>query len=155
MSGRRIADGDLAKRVEDGKVARPTESARFSAALASPRGVLISIPLLVILVGVSLTFVGQRALEDTSMSMARDRFVEQSTFASERLAFALLRAENVLDRLSEVQRERTSNQPPDELALVMRDLITGRAGMTQIYVGYPDGTYQGVYTADDGSVRYQ
>ena len=155
MSGRRIADVDLAKRVEEGKARRPTESARFSAALASPRGVLISIPALVILVGVSLTYVGQRALEDTSLSMARDRFVEQSTFASERLAFALLRADNVLDRISEVQRERTSNQPADELALIMRDLITGRAGMTQVYVGYPDGTYQGVYTADDGSVRYQ
>src|SRR5688572_2433674 len=104
MSGRRIADGDLAKRVGEGK-ALPTKSSRFGTALASPRGVLIAIPLLVLLVGVSLTFVGQRALEDTSLSMARDRFVEQSTFASERLAFALARAEFVLDRISEVQRE--------------------------------------------------
>jgi serine/threonine protein kinase len=117
--------------------------------------VLITVPLLVALVGISVTIVGQRALGDTSLSMARDRFVEQSTFASERMAFALGRAEYVLDRVSEVQRERTSNQSADEFALVLRDLITGRAGMTQVYVGYPDGTYQGVYTADDGSVRYQ
>jgi serine/threonine protein kinase len=155
MSGRRIADVDLAKRVEDGKERRPTESSRFGAALASPRGVLIAIPLLVLFVGASLTLVGQRALEDTSLSMARDRFVEQSTFASERLGFALLRADNVLDRISEVQRERTSNQPADEFALMMRDLIVGRAGMTQVYVGYPDGTFQGVYVTDDGSLRYQ
>ncbi|HEX6273885.1 MAG TPA: protein kinase [Polyangiaceae bacterium] len=155
MSGRRIADGGLAGQADGAIPPRPSESARFSAALASPRGVLIAIPLLVAFVGVSLTLVGQRALEKTSLSMARDRFVEQTAFAGERMAFALGKGDAVLDRVREMQKGRASADPADGLALVLRDLIAGRSGMTQVYVGYPDGTFQGVYIADDGLLRYQ
>jgi serine/threonine protein kinase len=155
MSGRRIADGGLAGKAEGAVGARVSESARFSAALASPRGVLVAIPLLVAFVGVSLTLVGQRALEQTSLSMARERFVEQTTFAGERMAFALSKGDAVLDRVREMQKGRSSSDSADGLALVLRDLIAGRSGMTQVYVGYPDGTFQGVYIADDGLLRYQ
>jgi serine/threonine protein kinase len=155
MSGRRIADGGLAGRPEGAARSGVNESARFSAALASPRGVLIAIPLLVAVVGVSLTLVGQRALEVTSLSMARERFVEQTTFAGERMAFALSKGDVVLDRVREMQRGRSATEPADGLALALRDLIAGRSGMTQVYVGYPDGTFQGVYIADDGLLRYQ
>ena len=140
---------------KQGKGPRPSESARFSAVLASPRGVLVTVPLLVVLVGVSLTFVGQRALERTSLSMARERFVEQTTFAGERMAFALSKGDVVLDRMRDLQKDRTSAEPTQAFALALRDLIAGRSGMTQAYIGYPDGTFQGVYIADDGALRYQ
>jgi serine/threonine protein kinase len=109
--------------------------------------------LLVVFVGVSLTLVGQNALGNTSRSMARDRFVEQTAFVSQRMAQALEQAEPVLDRMR--QLGKGSSEPPESYALVLRDLIVGRPGMTQAYVGFPDGTYQGVYKDDDGVVRFQ
>jgi len=117
--------------------------------------VLLTVPLLVALVGVSLTLGGQNALGRTSLSMARDRFVEQTTFVSQRMGQALEQAEPVLDRMRELGKDRSSSESADSYALVLRDLIAGRAGMTQAYVGFPDGTFQGVYIADDGILRFQ
>ncbi|HWP08196.1 MAG TPA: protein kinase [Polyangiaceae bacterium] len=116
---------------------------------------LLTVPLLVALVGVSLTIVGQNALGRTSLSMARDRFVEQTTFVSQRMGQALEQAEPVLDRMRELGKDRSSSEAADSYALVLRDLIAGRAGMSQAYVGFPDGTFQGVYIADDGILRFQ
>ena len=116
---------------------------------------LLTVPLLVALVGVSLTIVGQNALGSTSLSMARDRFVEQTAFVSQRMAQALEQADPVLDRMKELGKDRSSSESADSYALVLRDLIAGRAGMTQAYVGFPDGTFQGVYLEDDGILRFQ
>jgi serine/threonine protein kinase len=155
MSGRRIADGGVAGPAGAAERPNASEPARFGMALASPRGVLITVPLLVAVVGISLTWVGQRALERTSLAMARDRFVEQSAFIGERMGFALGKGDVVLDRLRELTKGRKSTDSPDAFALALRDLIAGRSGMTQAYVGFPDGTFQGVYIADDGALRYQ
>jgi serine/threonine protein kinase len=155
VTGRRIADGGVATRVDQSGTVRKSEAARLSQALASPRGVLLTVPLLVALVGVSLTIVGQNALQSTSLSMARDRFVEQTTFVSQRMAQALEQAEPVLDRMKELGKDRSSSEAADAYALVLRDLIAGRPGMTQAYVGFPDGTFQGVYLEDDGILRFQ
>ncbi|HEY3253116.1 MAG TPA: serine/threonine protein kinase, partial [Polyangiaceae bacterium] len=91
----------------------------------------------------------------TSLSMARERFAEQTSFTGHRIAQALEEAEPVLDRLSELVRTRPSSAPGSEIADVLRDLITGRPGMAQTYVAYPDGTFQGVYLAGDGVVHFQ
>jgi serine/threonine protein kinase len=155
MSGRRIADGGVESPLEGAKQTRASEGPRLSAAIASPRGVLVTVPLLVVLVGVSLTLVGQNALEETSRSMARERFVEQMAFAAERLSFALSKADPVLQRMHELQNGRKSTDPPEAFARSLRDLIAGRSGMTQAYVGFPDGTFQGVYVAEDDELRYQ
>ena len=155
MTGRRIADGEVAFPGEVSGTVRKSEAVRLSAALASPRGVLLAIPLLVGFVGVSLTFVGQNALGSTSLSMARDRFVEQTAFVSQRLTQALEQADPVLDRMRELGKDRTATEPAESYALVLRDLIAGRPGMTQAYVAYPDGTFQGVYLEDDGILRFQ
>ena len=154
MSGRRIADGGVASPHEQ-QAPRTSEGLRLSAAIASPRGVLVTVPLLVVLVGVSLTLVGQNALEDVSRSMARDRFVEQMSFAGETISFALSKADPVLQRMHELQDGRTSTDSPDVFARALRDLVAGRSGMTQAYIGFPDGTFQGVYVADDGELRFQ
>ena len=155
MTGRRIADGEVATPGDVSGAIQKSEAERLSAALASPRGVLVTIPLLVGVVGVSLTLVGQNALGNTSLSMARDRFVEQTVFVSQRLTQALEQADPVLDRMRQLGKDRTSDEPAESYALVLRDLIAGRSGMTQAYVAYPDGTFQGVYLEDDGILRFQ
>ncbi|HEV8550454.1 MAG TPA: hypothetical protein VGQ57_15525, partial [Polyangiaceae bacterium] len=155
MTGRRIADEEVATRVDTSGTVRKSEAARVSAALASPRGVLLTVPLLVAFVGISLTIVGQNALGSTSLSMARDRFVEQTAFVSQRMTQALEQAEPVLDRMRELGKDRASTEPAESYALALRDLIVGRSGMTQAYVAFPDGTFQGVYLEDDGILRFQ
>jgi len=116
--------------------------------------VLLTVPLLVGVVGITLTLVGQRALEQTSLSMARDRFAEQSSFTSHRIAQALEQAEPVLDRLREVAAKPASADG-SAVALVLRDLIAGRPGMSQAYIAYPDGLFQGVFIESDGALRFQ
>lgn len=155
MPGRLIADKKVAGPTQGAADSFDRERSRFGTALASPRGVLLTVPLLVAVVGVTLTLVGQRALERTSLSMARDRFAEQSAFTGYRIAQALEEAEPVLDRLREVSRNRSSSDPSADLALVLRDLVTGRPGMAQSYIAYPDGTFQGVYLAADRTVHFQ
>jgi serine/threonine protein kinase len=155
VTGRRIADGDVANRVGDSKEAGPSRVSRVGTALASPRGVLITVPLLVALVGIGVTLVGQHALENTSLAMARDRFVEQTASASQRMTQALEQADPVLDRIAELQATRSSSSPTLEFALVLRNLVAGRPGMTQAYAAFPDGTFQGVYVHDDGQLRFQ
>ncbi|MEI9952088.1 MAG: serine/threonine protein kinase [Pseudomonadota bacterium] len=156
MQGRLlIADDQLASPAKSASESIERERSRLGAALASPRGVLLTVPLLVAVVGVTLTLVGQSALEQTSLSMARERFAEQTSFTSHRIAEALEEAEPVLDRLRELAQSRASSDAGTEIANVLRDLTTGRPGMAQAYVAYPDGTFQGVYLAGDGAVHFQ
>jgi serine/threonine protein kinase len=156
MSGRLIAGEGIPTSTGDiALTQRRAGISRFGAALASPRGVLLSVPLLVALVGVTLTLVGQNALMDTSVSMARDRFVEQTSFASSRIAQALWQAEPVLDRMHVLAESADPEHPSDAIALALRDLIAGRPGMTQAYIAFPDGSFQGVYMESDGILRYQ
>jgi serine/threonine protein kinase len=152
MSGRLIAD-DAVERANQEPVRVSREVTSFGRALASPRGVLITVPLLILFVGVTLTVVGQRALADTSLSMARERFGEQSAFASQRIGQALEQADSVLDRMRDL--ERKPEDATDDFALALRDLIAGRPGMTQAYTAFPDGTFQGVYLESDGILRFQ
>ena len=152
MARRLIADELRAPADEPRDSLRP-DASRFGKALASPRGVLVTVPLLVALVGVTLTLVGQQALADTSLSMARERFGEQSAFAGHRIAQALDHSDAVLDRMRDLGRR--SDEAPDAFALALRDLVAGRPGMTQAYTGFPDGTFQGVYMESDGVLRFQ
>ncbi|MEI9937078.1 MAG: serine/threonine protein kinase [Pseudomonadota bacterium] len=150
-----IADNKVASPAKSASESVEREGSRFGAALASPRGVLLTVPLLVAVVGITLTLVGQHALEQTSLSMARDRFAEQTSSTGHRIAEALGEAEPVLDRLRELARNRASSDGGADLANALRDLITGRPGMAQSYIAYPDGTFQGVYLAPDGVVHFQ
>ena len=67
--------------------------------LASPLGVLLTIPLLVIAVGLAFILLGRSTTRDASMSMARHQLAEQANAVQNDVAFALDQADPLLGRL--------------------------------------------------------
>ena len=76
--------------VIDPKTPASLELSRWSTLLASPRGVMILVPALVLALGVTLTVIGQAALGATSKTMAKSRFVERTSSVSIRVEEALI-----------------------------------------------------------------
>ncbi|HSC85728.1 MAG TPA: protein kinase, partial [Polyangiaceae bacterium] len=118
---------------------------RVGTVLASPLGVLITVPGLVVLVGLFYTLAGQMALRSAMLSMAEERFRQRTEHVSGNLEEALLHADVVLERLDDYAHAGGAKFDFKPLALVLRDLTLGRPGMTQAYIGYPSGEYYGVY----------
>ncbi|HEY4107025.1 MAG TPA: hypothetical protein VGM44_24160, partial [Polyangiaceae bacterium] len=105
-----------------------TRSARFGAAIASPLGVLTILPLLVAAVGLILTLVGQRALTNSNLTMARDRIDEETTLVARSIGMALEQSDPILDRLGAIARAHDSTKPYTAVAQSLRDLMQGRPG---------------------------
>lgn len=142
----------------------PTERG-LTALLGSPRAVMIVLPLLILLVGVTLTLIGQTALTVTSKKMAERRFVTQTSSLSLRLASALGQAEPILDELSRIAPEDQDKSSEGKekgeatrllgVAREMSSLLVGRAAITQAYIAYPDGRFlSAAHTVEDGA-RFQ
>src|SRR5262245_23584317 len=101
MSGPRIGDQEIAASIGR-KSTVTTVGERFGAALASPLGVLLVIPGLVVALGVFLTMLGQSALRESSSELGRARFAEQTGFVARSIAAALANADPTLDRMREL-----------------------------------------------------
>jgi serine/threonine protein kinase len=154
MTTQRIGDRDLGREATK-TLGGQSRWARLSAAIASPTGILTLLPLLVASIGLLLTFVGQRALRESNLSMAGDRIREETTLLARTIEGALEQADPVMDRLAAVAREHDPIQPYDETAHSLRDLMQGRPGVSYISISYPDGTFQGAYRDSDGQIRFQ
>jgi serine/threonine protein kinase len=154
MPSARIGDRDLRQESakQTGKLSR---LATLSTAIASPVAVLTLLPLLVALVGLFLTIVGQRSLRDSNLSMAADRIDEETTLLARGISAALEQSDPVMDRLSSLARDHDSIKPYDRVAHSLRDLMQGRPGVSYISVSFPDGTFQGAYRDEDGTIRFQ
>jgi serine/threonine-protein kinase len=151
----------LAKRVADREIAGPLSSEthapglgeRLGAALASPIGVIIIVPGLVALIGIFLTVLGQNALRESTSTLGRDRFAEQTHFAARGVAASLAHADPLLDRMHELAVTWTPLDPPGPLAHELRGLMQGRAGVAYASVSFPDGAFRGLYL-DHGQLRF-
>lgn len=121
----------------------------------SPRAVMISIPLLVGVVGVFLTLVGQQALRASNVSSTDARLAEQAQLVASSIRDALAQADPILDRVAELARDHGPEQPFDRIAHTLADLIRGRSGVTYVSVSFTDGTFQGAYLDADEVVRFQ
>ena len=155
MSTQRIGDGKLehTAALESGRVSRLS---RFSAAIATPLGVLTILPLLVAAIGLFLTLVGQRALRDSNLSMARDRIDEETSLVARNIGIALEQSDAILDRLGALARKHDPSEPYELTAQSLRDLIQGRNGVSYVSISFPDGTFQDAYRdVDDGEIRFQ
>lgn len=137
------------KKQRSNKVTRGRHATRLGAALASPIGVMLIVPSLVVLVGVLSTFVGQRALIKTNLSAVEELLTETTRSASHRLERTLFQTESVLGRLEDVARHCDPSHP-DTTRGVLRDLFIGRPGLTQLYIGYADGRFLGMYEDSEG-----
>jgi serine/threonine protein kinase len=138
-------------RTKDSRVGAPPPL-RFARLLASPIGVLVTIPLLVIAVGVGILLVGRNATSSASTTMARRQLTEQASAVQSQVAFALDQASPILERL----RVLASPQRPVEDALVrLHDLVIGRPGVSYASISFTDGTFRGAYLGEGGRVEVQ
>src|SRR6478735_7739061 len=132
-----------------------SHAARFSAAIASPIAVLTLLPLLVASVGLFLTVVGQRSLRDSNLTMASERIDEETTLLARGISAALEQSDPVMDRLGVLARDHDPIKAFDRVAHTLRDLMQGRPGVAYISISFPDGTFQGAYRDQDGTIRFQ
>ncbi|HEX7842221.1 MAG TPA: hypothetical protein VF469_32335, partial [Kofleriaceae bacterium] len=124
---------------------------RLARALASPIGVLITIPALVAAVGVGILLVGRDATRSVSDQMARRLLTSTASSVQSDVAFALDQAGPVLEQL----RALADPARPLEDALVrMHDLVVGRPGVAYASISFPDGTFRGAYL-EGGKVDVQ
>lgn len=122
---------------------------RFARALASPIGVLITIPALVIAVGLGILLVGRDATRSASSQMARRLLTSNATSVQSDVAFALDQADPVLARLRSLIDPALSR---DEVLVRMHDLVVGRPGVSFASISLPDGTFRGAYLDTAGPV---
>jgi len=154
MAAARIGDRDLGP--ESTKQSSGlSRTARFSAAIASPVAVLTLLPLLVASIGLFLTVVGQSSLRDSNSSMAVDRIDEETTLLARGISAALEQSTPVMDRLAMLAHDHDSIKGFDRAAHSLRDLMQGRPGVSYISISFPDGTFQGAYRDEDGTIRFQ
>jgi serine/threonine protein kinase len=127
----------------------------LSRSLASPYGVLIIFPTIVLVVGLFLTLVGQKALKASNVALGQRRLAEQATLVAAHLRSALAAADPMLDRLSDFSLTHDPSDPLEPVAAVLLDLMQGRPGVAYVSISFPDGTFQGVYVDKDGVARFQ
>ena len=131
-----------------------TESrrAKLATALASPIGVLITVPLLVAAVGVSILLVGRDATRSASQSMAQKQLTEQASSITADVAFALDQAGPILERLRVLADPA---RPVDDVLVRIHDLIVGRPGVAYASISFPDGTFRGAYLGEQRRIEAQ
>jgi len=148
----------------------------FASFLATPRSVMVLIPLLVFSLGVLLTIIGQSALNATSKKMATERFVSHTSSVALRLENTLGQAEPLLDELARVARgiseeseelERATRIPLNAsiqpltlerlapIALEMRNLLIGRPGISLAYIAFADGRFLSADPDADGRIEFR
>jgi len=110
--------------------------------LASPIGVLIILPLLVIGAGVVVMLLGRRATSDASEGMARRQMAAQATDVQKDVAFALDQADPLLDSLRELANPEL---PIADVAIRMRDMQLGRPGIANVSIAFPSGVMRGSF----------
>jgi serine/threonine protein kinase len=146
----RAGDGPQDKEKEDERLVT-----RIGAALGSPFGVLFVVPGLVLVIGVLLTAIGQDALRRSSLALGREQVAAQNAMVGRQIGVALAKSDVVLERLRSLSATHTPDAPIDPIAFAMRDMMQGRAGVAYVSISFPDGTFQGAYTHDDGTIRFQ
>ncbi len=125
---------------------------RFARALASPIGVLVTVPLLVVAVGVGILLVGRDATRTSSMSLARHQLAEQAVSVQNDVAFALDQAAPLMQRLRVLADPQ---RPIDDVLPRLHDLIVGRPGIAYVSISFPDGTFRGAYLSPERQYEVQ
>jgi len=126
---------------------------RLGRVLASPAGVLVILPLLVITAGVVVMLLGRRATGDATSSMARRQMAAQASDVQRDVAFALDQAEPMFASL---RRLADPQLPIADVATRMRDLVIGRPGVANVSIAFPSGTLRGSFIEPtSGEIRVQ
>ncbi len=123
---------------------------RAGRAMASPAGVLILVPLLVLGVGGFMAVSSQLAIRASIQSMAAARFADQTAAAAHHTASTLGQADQLLSHVREYLRAQDVTPPLQDMARVVRALMRDRDGVSHVALGTPAGDFYGVYLDDRG-----
>jgi len=113
---------------------------RVAAVLASPLGVLLTVPLLVIFVGLAIILLGRSTTREASLTLARHQLAEHANSVQTDVAFALDQADPLLARLR-VLADR--DRPAEDVLVRLHDLMIGRPGVAFVSISFADGTFRG------------
>jgi serine/threonine protein kinase len=119
-------------------------------ALASPGGVLIILPALVIAAGVSVLLLGRGATRETAETMARHQLVAQASAVEHDVAFSLEQSAPVLATMKTLAD--VAMPIPDALTR-LHDAMLKRPGVYNATIAFPVGATWGAYFDDDGNLR--
>jgi serine/threonine protein kinase len=133
----------------------PPATGAVATALASPWGILIVFPSLVLAVGLFLTLMAQNALRGSNLELARTRMADRAVLVSEHLGAALGQSDAILEDLASFAANVDSTSEPSKVAFALRHLMHGRPGASYISLSFPDGTFEGAFVDQDGKTRFQ
>ncbi len=125
---------------------------RFGAALGSPVGVLVLVPLLVVGVGGFMAAVGQRSVRASVDTLAEARFADQTQQAVHHTIETLGQAEPLLGAWRRFLDERGTEPTRDDTASFLRVLMEDRGGLSFISFASPRGDLIGAYRDDQGAL---
>jgi len=125
-------------------------STRLARSLASPAGVLVILPALVIAAGVTVLLLGRGATRETAETMARHQLVAQASAVERDVAFALDQAEPVLATMRTLA---DAAMPTPDALIRLRDAVLGRPGVYNATIAFPIGVMWGAYFDDAGVLR--
>jgi serine/threonine protein kinase len=125
---------------------------RIGRALASPTGVIITLPVLVVAVGLGIMLLGRDATRTSTQSMARHQLAEQAKSVQADVAFALDQAEPLM-KLVRVLADR--GRPVDDVLPRLHDLMAARPGVAFLSISFPDGTFRGAQLDGAGRIQVQ
>ncbi len=119
-------------------------------ALASPGGVLVILPALVIAAGVSVLLLGRSATRETAETMARHQLIAQAGAVEHDVDFSLSQAEPVLATMKTLAD--VAMPIPDALTR-LHDAMLKRPGVYNATIAFPVGAMWGGYFDDVGQLR--
>jgi serine/threonine protein kinase len=112
---------------------------QLARALASPIGVLITVPLLVVAVGLGILLVGRDATRSASWSMAKKQLLEQARSVQADVTFALDQAGPLMAR---VRALADPDRPVADLLVRLHDLVVARPGVSYVSISFEaDGSF--------------
>jgi len=121
---------------------KPPGAARLARAFASPGGVLVILPALVIAAGIAVLLLGRRATRDTAENMARHQLVAQAKAVTQDVEFALDQATPVLATMKSLAVEA---MPTPDALIRLHDAVLGRPGIWNASIAFPSGVMWGTY----------
>lgn len=99
---------------------------------------LVTIPLLVIAVGIGILLLGREATRAATGDLVRRQLTEHAKSVQADVAFALDQADPLMARTRVLAQQRPARDP---MLLALHDLIVGRPGISYLSISFPDGSY--------------
>ena len=131
-----------------------TKVARKPSFLASPLGLAIVLPLIILFTGGGAVWVGHAVMSRGVMAQAEDGFTRQAELFKEQVLRILGNASPVLDGARAWMRTDPDMQDDRTAARMLYSLAAGRPGLAQVYVIGTGTVYHGVRHDADGMWRH-